>query len=123
MKTSQQHDPASCNRTLLPVTDALYILSGKWKLPILIALRFGHKRFGELAKGIPKITERMLSKELRTLEQNKLVKRTVYNTIPVTVEYELTEYGYSLDNVIEALYQWGTAHRKLLMKDKRVVQA
>jgi DNA-binding HxlR family transcriptional regulator len=93
------------------------VLSGKWKLPILIVLRFGNKRFSQLAKEIPKITERMLSKELRELEINKLVKRTVYDTTPVTVEYSLTEHGYSLDRVIEELKIWGIGHRKVLRED------
>jgi len=106
------HSHKECSAVLLPVTDALYILSGKWKLPILIALRFGNKRFGQLAKEIPNITEKMLSKELRALELNQLVNRKVYNTIPVSVEYSLTEYGYSLDHVIGALKQWGEEHRK-----------
>ncbi|MFT3979648.1 MAG: helix-turn-helix domain-containing protein [Ferruginibacter sp.] len=116
IKTTEKCNVSECMGVLQPVSDALYVLSGKWKLPILIALRFGNKRFGELTKEIPRITERMLSKELRLLEQNQLVKRTVYNTVPVTVEYSLTDYGRSLDNVIEALKNWGVAHRKRLMK-------
>jgi len=96
------------------VTDALYILSGKWKLPILIALRFGNKRFGQMTKEIPKITEKMLSKELRELEANLLVKRTVFDSIPVVIEYSLTKYGSSLDTVIDELATWGKEHRRKL---------
>ena len=107
--------PGKCMSMLLPVTDALYVLSGKWKLPILITLSFGNKRFGEIAKEIPKITDRMLSKELRELEANQMVKRTVYDSVPVIVEYSLTDYGSSLDNVIRELYKWGTQHRKRIM--------
>ena len=102
-------------RMLQPVTDALYVLNGKWKLPILISLTFGAKRFGEIAKDIPRITDRMLSKELRELETNLLVKRIVYDTKPVVVEYSLTEYGRSLDDVIEALQKWGMQHRKKIV--------
>lgn len=116
MKKTIPHSIESCTGTIQPVTDALYVLSGKWKLPILIALRFGNKRFGQMAKEIPKITERMLSKELRELEANQLITRTVYDTVPVTVEYALTEYGHSLDDVIHALRTWGITHRKRLMK-------
>lgn len=115
MELDVVHNATSCNGVLQPVTDALYILSGKWKLPILIALRFGNKRFGQLAREIPNITERMLSKELRALEINQLVKRTVYDTIPVTVEYSITEYGFSLDKVIAELAYWGIEHRKRLI--------
>jgi len=110
-----------CKDMILPVSDAIQILSGKWKLPILISLQFGNKRFSEIAKGIPKITDRMLSKELRELEMNQLVERTVYDTVPVTVEYSMTEYGESLDPVIMELAKWGKQHRKRIMsKDKPV---
>lgn len=109
------HDACStCKEVIRPVQDALYVLSGKWKLPIIIALSFGNKRFSEMAREIPKITDRMLSKELRELEMNNLVKRTVYDSIPVVVEYSLTPYGASLDEAIEALYKWGVQHREHL---------
>jgi len=104
-----------CLGLILPVSDAISVLSGKWKLPIIISLQFGNKRFSEIAKDIPKITDRMLSKELRDLEMNKLIKRTVYDAVPVVVEYSLTEYGESLDDVIQELYKWGSKHRKKIM--------
>ena len=104
-----------CLGLILPVSDAINVLSGKWKLPIIISLQFGNKRFSEIAKDIPKITDRMLSKELRDLEMNKLIKRTVYDSVPVIVEYSLTEYGESLDDLIQELYKWGTKHRKKVM--------
>ena len=102
----------TCSKIIQPVQDALYVLSGKWKLPIIITLMFGNKRFSEIAKEIPKITDRMLSKELRELEMNQLVKRTVYDAVPVVVEYSLTEYGETLNPAIDALYHWGATHRK-----------
>ena len=108
-----------CMGMILPVSDAIQILSGKWKLPILISLQFGNKRFSEIAKDIPKITDRMLSKELRELEMNQLIKRTVYDTVPVTVEYSMTEYGESLDPVILELAKWGRQHRKRIMSKDR----
>lgn len=98
--------------------DALYVLSGKWKLPIIIALAHGHKRFKELEREIEGITAKMLSKELREMEMNQLVSRTVYDTTPVTVEYELTKYGESLDKVIIALRDWGIQHRKRIKAAK-----
>src|SRR5664279_2728219 len=87
----------ACTKAILPVRDALEILSGKWKLPIIISLSFGNKRFTQMAKEIPNITDRMLSKELRDLEMNQLIKRTVYDTVPVVVEYSMTSYGKSLE--------------------------
>src|SRR3954464_7307603 len=101
-----------CTKSILPVRDALDILNGKWKLPIIISLSFGNKRFKQIAKEIPNITDKMLSKELRDLEINQLIKRTVYDSVPVTVEYSMTNYGKSLEKVIEELGKWGMQHRK-----------
>jgi len=106
------HEPGECTRMLLPVRDALDIINGKWKIPIIISLTFGKKRFKEMEREIAGITAKMLSKELKELEINQLVKRTVYDTMPVTVEYSLTEYGHSLRKVIEALRDWGMEHRE-----------
>ena len=105
----------ACVQMILPVRDALDILSGKWKLPIIIALSFGNKRFKELSHEIPNITDKMLSKELRDLEINQLIKRTVYDSVPVTIEYSMTPYGQSLEKVIEELRVWGTQHRKRII--------
>jgi DNA-binding HxlR family transcriptional regulator len=109
------HTQGECTKSILPVRDALEVLSGKWKLPIIISLMFGNKRFSQIAKEIPGITDKMLSKELRDLEANCLVKRSVYDSIPVVVEYTLTDYGRSLKPVIEVLREWGMAHRKRIM--------
>ena len=109
------HTLESCNKMIQPVRDALDVVNGKWKLPIIISLSFGNKRFGEIAREIPRITDRMLSKELRDLELNNLVKRTVYDALPVVVEYSLTKYGNSLDSVINELRKWGMQHRKHVM--------
>lgn len=110
MKNSKQE----CIEYIRPVRDVLDIINGKWKLPILIALSFGNKRFKELERDVEGITPRMLSKELRDLELNQLILRTVYDTIPATVEYSLTDYGKSLDDVIVALREWGKKHRTKL---------
>src|ERR1044072_2270107 len=114
MKTKEKTH-GTCTSMILPVRDALDILSGKWKLPILISLSFGNKRFKQIAREIPNITDKMLSKELRDLEMNQLVKRKVYDSVPVTVEYSMTSYGKSLDKVIVELAKWGTQHRKKII--------
>lgn len=106
-----------CKEFIRPVRDVIEIIGGKWKLPILIALAFGNKRFGELERDVEGITPKMLSKELRDLEVNKLVQRTVYDTIPVTVEYSLTTYGKTLDDVIVSLRDWGKTHRKKIFEN------
>src|SRR4026207_736366 len=115
-KAKEERTHESCTKALIPVRDALDILSGKWKLPILIALSFGNKRFSELAKQVHGITDKMLSKELRDLEMNQLVKRTVYDTVPVIVEYSMTPYGKTLENLIDELQAWGTLHRKRILR-------
>src|SRR4051812_20119705 len=87
------HSSSECLRTILPVKDALEVLNGKWKLQIIISLTFGTRRFRQIAKEIPGITDKMLSKELKELEVNQLVKRTVIDSFPPAVEYTITEHG------------------------------
>jgi len=101
---------------VLAINDTLNVMSGKWKLPIIGTLMYGKKRFKELERLIPKITPRMLSKELKELELNGMIRRTVYDTIPVTVEYELTKSGESLSEVLESMMLWGLEHRKNMFK-------
>lgn len=105
----------ACAKALLPVSDALDILSGKWKLPIIISLTFGRKRFKQIQREIEGITPKMLSKELKELEMNELASRHVYDTLPVTVEYELTPYGKTLKPLIGELHNWGAKHRKRII--------
>lgn len=107
----------ACPIQMLAVRDALDILSGKWKISIIGALSLGGKyRFKELEREVTGITAKMLSKELQDLEINELVHRTVLDTKPVTVEYELTPYGKTLENVIKTLADWGVQHRSRMMK-------
>lgn len=104
-----------CKNALLPVRDALDILSGKWKLQIILSLTFGKKRFKQIQREIPGLTPKMLSKELKELEINELAARYVYDTSPVTVEYELTPYGKTLKPLINELHKWGAKHRKRII--------
>jgi DNA-binding HxlR family transcriptional regulator len=107
-----------CTGTLRPIRDALDVLNGKWKIPIIVSLTFGEKRFGEIAKEVHGITDRMLSKELRDMELNGLVKRTVYDTYPVKVTYALTPHSKTLHEVIESLRKWGELHRKKILSSE-----
>jgi DNA-binding HxlR family transcriptional regulator len=101
---------------MLAVHDTLDLLGGKWKIAIIGALSFnGKQRFGELQREVTGIGAKMLSKELRELEVNELVTRTVHDTKPVTVEYELTPYGKTLEEVIVALSSWGHKHRQRII--------
>lgn len=99
--------------------DALYVLGGKWKFSVINSIHMGNKRFREIERSIPDITTRMLSKVLKELELNKLVERTVYADIPVTVEYTLTEYSMSLKNVLYELVEWGMEHREVIRRGEK----
>lgn len=117
-------DKEACKSYVLPIRDTLNVLSGKWKLPIIGALFFGAHRFKELEREIPQITPRMLSKELKELELNGLIRRTVHHTIPVAVEYELTASGRSLEKVLDAMKDWGLEHRaRVTGRDSREKEA
>ncbi len=113
------HSSESCMQSIGAVRDTLYVLSGKWKLPIIIALINGPKRFTNLQRSLEEITPKILSKELKELELNEFVTRTVYPTSPVTVEYELTQYSQSLNKIIEEMRDWGLQHRKRMMNNSR----
>lgn len=104
-----------CPKNALAIKDALEAVEGRWRLLILFSLTTGNKRFKQISKEVGGITDKTLSKELKILEENKLVKRDVYNTFPPTVEYSITAHGKSLDKVIEELHYWGLAHRKKIM--------
>ncbi|GAB3483207.1 winged helix-turn-helix transcriptional regulator [Amycolatopsis cihanbeyliensis] len=90
-----------------PVEVALEVLGGKWKLVIVEHLRGGTHRFGELRRSMPRITQRMLTRQLRELETDGLVRRTVYPEVPPKVEYALTDLGHSLEPIVARLRRWG----------------
>jgi DNA-binding HxlR family transcriptional regulator len=119
MKKTMEAEHSACTSILRPVRDSLDILNGKWKLPIIIALTFGEKRFTEIAQEVHGITDRMLSKELRDLELNGLVMRNIQDTYPVKVTYALTEHSKTLRPVINSLKNWGILHKKKLQEECR----
>lgn len=96
--------------------DTIYVIGGKWKLPIINSLCNGNKRFRDIQRSIPGITTRMLSRELKEMELNNLVKRTVYDDSPVSVEYTTTSYCKSFGDIILEMIKWGRQHRKMLTK-------
>ncbi|QHS23995.1 helix-turn-helix transcriptional regulator [Virgibacillus sp. MSP4-1] len=96
---------------LCRVEDALGILVGKWKPIILLhLLKEGTQRFSELKRNVPGITQKMLTKQLRELEEEDIVERVVYPQVPPKVEYSITEYGKSLQPILEAMHEWGKKH-------------
>lgn len=107
-----------CTASLSSIEDSLYVIGGKWKLKIIIALKvMGNMRFNELQRTVAGISARVLSSELKELEMNGFVKRNVYTQTPVVVEYELTGYSDTLDEVLEALVKWGTRHRDKIKRE------
>lgn len=94
--------------------DALYVLSGKWRMPIIISLYNGLWRYREIARSIPGITFAMLSRELQIMELNNLVQRFEDPDFPKSVKYKLTDYCQSLYPVIENLIEWGKGHHQAL---------
>ena len=108
-----------CKKQVMAVHDAMDLLSGKWKISIIAALCYHNKRrFSDILIDVKGISNKMLSKELKDLEINQLVKRTVFDTHPVTVEYTLTEYGQKLQVMIGNLSDWGIEHRKKILGKK-----
>tara|TARA_Y100001933_G_C18955059_1_gene545589 strand:- start:1106 stop:1435 length:330 start_codon:yes stop_codon:yes gene_type:complete len=87
-------------------------VGGKWKTQILYHLMDGEKRFSELKKCMPEITQRMLTNALRDLESSGIVRRCVYAEVPTRVEYRLTDIGKSMEQVIETLQTWGNTYKK-----------
>ncbi|SET81825.1 transcriptional regulator, HxlR family [Oceanobacillus limi] len=96
---------------LCRVEDALGILVGKWKPIILLhLLKEGTQRFSELKRSLPGITQKMLTKQLRELEDEDIIERVVYPQVPPKVEYSITDYGKSLQPILEAMHEWGKKH-------------
>jgi DNA-binding HxlR family transcriptional regulator len=116
---TETHSPEACNASVIAVKDALYVFSGKWKLPLIVALSNGPMRFNDIQRAADGITPKILSKELKELELNEFVERRVYPTTPVSVFYELTEYSKSLEKVILELKNWGVQHRKRIVTNRR----
>ncbi|WP_219225303.1 winged helix-turn-helix transcriptional regulator [Pedobacter antarcticus] len=111
-----------CVSKVRPITDALYVLNGKWKLPLIFTLRENAQRFNEILKSVEGITPKVLAKELRDLENNEFIVRKVFPTTPVTVIYESTSYSDSLNGVLGELYNWGEQHREKIrhsMRDRK----
>ncbi|MBD1363670.1 helix-turn-helix transcriptional regulator [Mucilaginibacter sp. ZT4R22] len=107
-----------CSVALTSIGDALYVIGGKWKLRVILALREGSKRFNEIQRAIDGISARVLSSELKELEMNGFVTRIVHTQIPVVVEYQITPYADTLGNVLQALAEWGATHRDKLRRER-----
>ncbi|MDQ0204537.1 winged helix-turn-helix transcriptional regulator [Pectinatus haikarae] len=94
-----------------PVETTLMLISDRWKILIIRDLLSGTKRFGQLKKSIGNISQKVLTANLRSMEETGLVNRKVFAEVPPHVEYTLTETGYSLDPVLKAMYNWGEEYK------------
>jgi DNA-binding HxlR family transcriptional regulator len=117
----EKHNDDVCgadkDQRMLAMRDALDVLGGKWRIPIIGVLTFkGKMRFTELLRSVDGIGAKMLSKELQDLEANQVLTRTVKQTKPITVEYEITPYGLTLNTLICEIVSWGIKHREKIMK-------
>ena len=104
------------NQCTDPITNSLKLIGGKWKIAIIYNLIDGPKRFGELKKILPPITQQMLTKQLREMERDQLVHRKVYEVIPPKVEYSLTKFGRSLGPVMDSWCKWGKTNQKTIQQ-------
>jgi len=107
-----------CTQSLTAIGDALYVIGGKWKLRLIVALREGNKRFNEIQRTVEGISARVLSNELKELEMNGFVRRIVHTQTPVVVEYQLTDYAGTLSDVLLSLANWGTMHRDKIRQER-----
>ncbi len=98
-------EPSFC-----PVTRTMSVIGGKWKPIIMWTVRGAARRFGEIRKMIPGITQKMLTQQLRELERDGIISRKVYAVVPPMVEYSLTEYGRTLTPILDAMAEWGAGH-------------
>lgn len=103
-------------KEMMAVQDSMDVLSGKWKIAIISSICYYNKRrFSDILNDVVGISNKMLSKELKELEINKLIKRSVLETQPITVQYTLTDHGKTLQTIINNLTDWGIEHRKKII--------
>jgi DNA-binding HxlR family transcriptional regulator len=114
--SNEQPSEVQCKARLNSIADALYVIGGKWKLRIIVALTDGNKRFNDLKRLVEGISSKVLSTELKELELNGFINRNVFTGTPVVVEYELSEYAETLDGVLHSLSEWGAMHRDTVRK-------
>ncbi|MGO3807589.1 MAG: winged helix-turn-helix transcriptional regulator [Sphingobacterium sp.] len=111
-----------CINTVKPVRDTLDVISGKWKLPIIISIGVGNERFTDIQESIPGISPKILAKELKELEQNQLIKRTVVDDYPIKISYTHEPYANTLTPIIYAMKDWGIKHRRKIIANKQTVE-
>lgn len=113
----EEFKPNEHKKEMMAVQDTMDVLQGKWKIKILSSICFYNKRrFSDILNDVSGISNKMLSKELKELEINQLVTRTVLDTYPVSIYYQLTEHGKTLRTIIDNMTEWGKKHRKKIIE-------
>ncbi len=118
MSVSEKNAISLADLPACPVETTLTLISDKWKVLILRDLMPGTKRFGELKKSIGHVSQKVLTSQLRQMEQSGLVSRKVYAEVPPRVEYTLTNLGYSLQPIMDAMWSWGENYKKKLSAEE-----
>ena len=108
-------DVYTCTQKIRAIHDTMDVLSGKWKVSIIACLCYQPMRYSELLKEVNGISGKMLSRELKDLEMNQLIIRKVLDTKPVTVTYQISEYGKSLKELTNVIAEWGIKHREQII--------
>ena len=111
MSVSEKNAISLADLPACPVETTLTLISDKWKVLILRDLMPGTKRFGELKKSVGNVSQKVLTAQLRTMEESGLVNRKVYAEVPPRVEYSLTELGKSLKPILDSMRAWGEAYK------------
>lgn len=111
-----------CAKKIRAIHDTMDVLSGKWKVSIIACLCYQPMRYSELLKEVNGISGKMLSRELKDLEMNRLVIRKVLDTKPVTVSYQISEYGRSLKELTNVIADWGIKHRERMINTREPIQ-
>ena len=107
---------------IVPIMDALYIINGKWRIPIMLTLMEGNKRFSEIQKEVQKITSKVLANELKEMELNGFVEKKTDDQSRAKTEYQLTDYSSSLEPIIKSLRDFGIQHRKKIRDESHQIK-
>ncbi len=117
-ENKELNESALCKVRIKSIRDTMDVLSGKWKIHILgTLLQVDHIRFMDLLRAVDGIAPKMLSKELQDMEMNRLITRTQVSSKPITVEYRITDYGRTIEPIIDAMANWGIAYRQSIVKE------
>ena len=109
-------DHRQCINQYFPLRDSIEVLGPKWRIQILIAVKYGHESFTTIQQALTLISSRVLSRELKVLEENGLLTREVSNEYPVYIKYKWTEHTETVSSIMEMLQDWGKLHRSFLFK-------